>query len=135
LSRISGRIDHLGLPVVRLETPTRESFLALVDSGFNGHLMLAEQDARSLGFQVHATEIDASLAGNIVEKMTGGRGTIMWMGAPHSIELIVSPNKPVLRRDDDPVALIGTALLTPHLLLIDFAANTVEIEAQRPGSA
>lgn len=133
--KLNGRIDYLGRPVVRLETPTHETFLALVDTGFNGALMLADQDARALGFQVDLTAIKANLAGNIVEKMTGGRGTIMWMGQPHSIEIIVSPNKPALRRDDEPVALIGTALLTPHLLLIDYAANTVEIEAQRPGSA
>jgi hypothetical protein len=31
--------------------------------------------------------------------------------------------------------LIGSELPAPRLLLIDYAANTVEIEAQRPASA
>jgi predicted aspartyl protease len=131
LCKITGRIDHLGRPIVRLETPTHASFLALVDTGFNGHIMLSAQDARALGFSVDITTIDTNLAGDIVEKMTGGRGAIIWMGRSLNIELIVSSNKPILRRDDDPIALIGTALLTPHLLLIDFGEKTVEIETQK----
>jgi hypothetical protein len=31
---------------------------------------------------------------------------------------------------DEPVMLIGTALLNPHLVLLDFAAGTIEIESE-----
>jgi predicted aspartyl protease len=131
LSKEAGRIDHRGRPVLRLETPAGVSFLALVDTGFNGQLLLSDQDARALGFQVDATAVTASLAGDIIEKMNSGRGIINWMGSQRRIELIVGSQRPALRRDDDPIALIGSELLTPHLVFIDYQAKTVEIETQK----
>jgi predicted aspartyl protease len=130
LSKEAGRIDYRGRPIVRLETLAGETFLALVDTGFNGQLLLSDQDARVLGFKVDTTSVKASLAGDIVEKMNSGRGIIKWMGKQRQVELIVSSKRPALRRDDDPIALIGSGLLTPHLLFIDYQTKSVEIETQ-----
>jgi hypothetical protein len=62
--------------------------------------------------------------------MNSGRGIIKWMGKQRQVELIVSSKRPALRRDDDPIALIGSGLLTPHLLFIDYQTKSVEIETQ-----
>jgi predicted aspartyl protease len=130
LSKIWGTIDRLRRPVIRLETSAGESFLALVDTGFNGELMLAHPDAQALGFEVSKVKIKALLAGDVSQKLREGSGNLIWLGKDRRIELMVSPASSIRRMDDDPIALIGTKLLTPHLLLIDFEVSTVEIEAQ-----
>jgi predicted aspartyl protease len=130
LSKIWGTIDRLLRPVVRLETSAGESFLALVDTGFNGELMLALPDAQALGFEVSIVKINALLAGDVAQKLREGSGNLNWLGKDRRIELMVSPASNNRRMDDDPIALIGTRLLTPHLLLIDFKTLTLEIEAQ-----
>lgn len=130
LSRIVGAIDRLRRPVIRLETPAGDSFLALVDTGFNGELMLSEADATSLGFTVSRVTLKVMLAGDTSQTIKEGSGQISWFGTSRKVNLIVNPTSHLRRMDDDPIALVGTRLLTPHLLLIDFEASTLEIESQ-----
>jgi predicted aspartyl protease len=130
LSRIVGAIDRLRRPVIRLETPAGDSFLALVDTGFNGELMLSEADAGSLGFTVSRLTLKVMLAGDTSQIIKEGSGRIRWFDTDRKVNLIVSPTSHLRRADDDPIALIGTRLLTPHLLLVDFEANTLEIDLQ-----
>lgn len=130
LAKLTGSIDRLGRPVVRVEVSGGDGFLALVDTGFNGELIMAEPDARVLGFAVSTKIASATLAGGQVQRLFEGTGSIHWMGAVRRVELFVSPAVPARRMDDDPIAIIGTRLLTPHLLLIDFASRSVEIETQ-----
>jgi predicted aspartyl protease len=130
LSKIWGTVDRLRRPLIRLETPTGDSFLALVDTGFNGELMLSRPDATALGFEVSIVEIKALLAGDVAQKLHEGSGQLKWLGKARRIELMVSPASTNRRMDDDPIALIGTKLLASHLLFIDFDTLTVEIEAQ-----
>jgi hypothetical protein len=52
------------------------------------------------------------------------------MGKPKLVDVFISLETGPARGDDEPIALIGTALLRPHMLLIDFEAGTVEIEGQ-----
>jgi predicted aspartyl protease len=130
LSKIVGTIDRLRRPVIRLDTVVGDSFLALVDTGFNGQLMLSESDAQALGFVISRITIDAMLAGDVPQTVREGIGNIRWLGEDRKIDLVVSPTSKLRRKDDDPIALIGTRLLTPHLLLVDFATNVLEIERQ-----
>ena len=123
-------VDRLGRPVVRVEIPGGESFLAHIDTGFNGEMMLAEFDARRLGFTIATKAANVTVAGDVVQRVMEGSGTIHWFGEARRVELYVSTATPSKRMDDGPVALIGTRLLIPHLLLVDFARGTVEIEAQ-----
>ena len=127
LSKLTGRTDHLGRPVIRIEAGD-ESILALVDTGFNGELMMSETDARMLGFTILERTIHVKLAAEQSEEVLQAIGSIDWMGKERRVSVLVTTDCSVLRRDDDPVAMIGTALLTPHLLKIDFASRLVEIE-------
>jgi predicted aspartyl protease len=133
MARLTGHVDARGRPVVALETATREPFIALVDTGFNGELMVSELDAKLLGFEVSSTSHEAVLAGEQRSRLYEGTGLVSWMGAPRRVRLLVSVNPPTrgVRPETDPVAMIGTGLLTPHLLLIDYRTGTVEIEESK----
>ncbi len=130
MSKLTGRIDRMGRPIIRLENKY-ESFLALVDTGFNGQLMVNEIDAQMLGFITLDRGIDVGLATEQSETVSEGIGLIDWMGEEKRIRVLISSPSGALRRDDDPIAIIGTGLLSPDLLEIDFAKGTVTIESQK----
>ena len=130
MSKIWGTVDRLRRPVIRLETSAGETFLALVDTGFNGELMLPLSDATALGFEVSNVKIKAVLAGDVAQELHEGSGILNWLGGNRRVELMVSPATTSRKMDDDPIALIGTKLLMSHLLFIDFQTLTVEIETQ-----
>ena len=112
LSKIWGTVDRLRRPIIRLETSAGETFLALVDTGFNGELMLPLPDATALGFEVSKVKIKALLAGDVAQVLQEGSGTLKWLGRDRRVELMVSPATTSRKMDDDPIALIGTKLLT-----------------------
>jgi predicted aspartyl protease len=133
VASLTGHIDARGRPVVALDTAKGEHFLALVDTGFNGELMTSVLDAALPGFTVSSTSHEATLAGEQVSVVYEGKGVVRWMGELRRVEVLVSPNPPTrgVRHESDPVAMIGTRLLTPHLLLIDYRTGTVEIEQSK----
>jgi predicted aspartyl protease len=104
--------------------------LALLDTGFNGELLVARSDIASLGILERGGVSEAELAGGQVFALQRGEGRIVWLGRERRVDVLISSEAYRPGRDGDPIALIGTRLLVPHLLLIDFAAATVEIEAQ-----
>jgi predicted aspartyl protease len=128
--RVIGHVDLRGRPLVRLEAQNGESFLGLVDTGFNGDLHMTALVARRLGFGSSGLIVDAEVAGGVLQKVEVGSATIPWLGRSRSVELLLAgePSRP--QAPDDPVALVGTRLLTPHVLLIDFLRSTVELEEQ-----
>ena len=71
-----------------------------------------------------------TVAGDLVQSTLEGSGSIRWLDETRRVEVHVSTAVLDRRMDDDPIVMIGTRLLTPHLLLIDFAQGTVEIETQ-----
>jgi predicted aspartyl protease len=109
-----------------------DSFLALVDTGFNGDLHMTRTVALQLGFSLQGAKDVVEFADGRSEKVEIGHGEIDWLGGTRRIKLLASPEppRPRIPRDGEPVALLGTGLLAPHILLIDFEAGTVEIERQ-----
>ena len=127
-----GSVDALRRPLVRLRrVGAEDDFLALVDTGFNGDLHMDEKTALRLGFNLRASKDRVTFADGREEAVRLGHGAIAWLGGERRVEVFVSPNHTLARaeRDDEPVALLGTGLLAPHIILIDFEAATVEIEA------
>ena len=60
--------------------------------------------------------------------MYEARATIMWLDRERRVRVLVSDDWRTV--GDAPVGLLGTDLLAPHLLLVDFAEGAVEIETQ-----
>ena len=102
----------------------------MLDTGFNGELLMAANDVALFGFRQSEIRSKVELAGGRVYELRRGLGEIVWLGRRRRVELLISADPPQPRRDGDPIALVGTRLLAPNLLLIDFTAATVEIEAQ-----
>ncbi len=130
MAKLSGSIDQLGRPLVRIGLPRgADDLLAMVDTGFNGDLMMSGFIARQLKVTVNDARVHVELGTGQIEAVRNGTLDITWMGLERRAKVLVSehwqPPKP-----DVPVAMIGTRLLRPHLLTIDFDADTVEIEAQ-----
>lgn len=127
-----GSIDGRRRPLVRIERENgAEGFLALMDTGFNGELFVSYRDAMRLGFTLRAGISTAQLADGQNAEVLRGVGAISWLGRPRRIEVLAAVQDDIQGLADDPIALVGTALLSPHLVLIDFSAGTIEIEEQR----
>jgi predicted aspartyl protease len=103
--------------------------LATVDTGFNGDLFMSAADAKLLGWQGSGLRSVVKLA-DANREIEEAQAVIIWMGRARKVELLLSHADPSPSATDEPIALIGTRLMTPHLLLIDFQAATVEIEEQ-----
>ena len=129
MSKLLGAVDDRGRPVIRIELAESDaSFLALVDTGVKRELMLAEHDARALGFAVASEFRSVRLAMDVDRAAKAGSASINWFGSQRQIDVLVSMDAPTVRRADEPVALVGTGLLAPNLLKIDFDLKTVEID-------
>jgi predicted aspartyl protease len=117
--------------VVRLgRTDGQDDFLALVDTGFNGGLFIAAADAAHLGVPLNDVKVKVKLAGGVQQSVVRTKWSISWFGEHRSVDVLVSLEPVQSHSPDEPVALLGTALLRPNLLLIDYEAGTVEIERQ-----
>lgn len=126
LADVTGGVDHLGRPLVRVPVWGRDDeALALVDTGFNGQLMCHLGDAERLGV-VQLPETQTVSLGNgetVVVKI--GTLRIRWLGTDRLVDVLISPRPDPVR--DGPVALLGVGLLTPNLLTIDFDTGEVRI--------
>ena len=127
-----GSIDERRRPLIRISVAAGDSFLALVDTGFNGDLYMTERVAAALRLDYSNGKGDVELAGGRQTNVWTGRAHIAWLGETRTVDVFVAPDTERSRppRDGDPVALAGTGLLYPHIVMLDFAASTVEIEQQ-----
>ena len=129
MPKVVGAVDQLGRPVVRVTVAGRDDeMLSTVDTGFNGELMMGSGDALQLGIVV-VEDVERVELGHGQSVFVGvGRLRIRWLDAEREVTVFINDLRDPKR--SGPIALIGTALLKPHLLLIDFAKDTVEIETQ-----
>jgi predicted aspartyl protease len=131
LAEIVGHVDQRERPLVRVSLPDRDrSFLALVDTGFNGWLFMEAMDAVRLGFVPSELTVSVEFAGRGQSRLRVAHGHILWFGKPHHTEVLVSTAEGGRAASpDELVALLGTRLLSPHFLKIDFAKRRVSIES------
>ena len=131
VGKIIGSVDARGRPIIRLERPDRsDDLLAIVDTGFNGELLMSARDAAAHGFSSIGVLSAAEVAGGVIQQVAEARATIRWLDEVRRVELLITQTHSLPRSGDEPVVLIGTKLLAPHLLFIDFATGTVDIESQ-----
>ncbi len=129
MSKLIGSVDQLDRPVVRVAIMGRDDdVLATIDTGFNGEVMMAMGDAAILGVTVLEGKRDVELGHSQSVAVHVGRMRILWLEVERDVSVLISDR--ATSTLDGPVMLVGTRLLTPHLLLVDFAQGTVEIETQ-----
>ena len=127
MAKVIGSIDNRGRPLVRIDAGD-DGLLAIVDSGFNGAMIVAGPSVSLFDRQPGGVAVSVELGNGTTAKFVETIGTINWLGTKQRIGILVSESwTPAV---DEPSALIGTRLLTPHLLLIDFDRGLVEIETQ-----
>jgi len=110
-----------GVPIIALPIG-HEEFEAIVDTGFNGYLELPLSLFESLDAEF-VGEVTAELASGIRITEAVYRAQIPFDG--RDVDAIVS------FVDGDGV-LLGTGMLSDHVLKIDFPAGTVQIERSAP---
>jgi predicted aspartyl protease len=128
MPEVRGGVDQRGRPLVRIKfIGFDDELVAMVDTGFNGELLMSENDAAAWG--IIPVGIAAKLELGDGSKIIAGRGTaaISWMGKRHAIAVQITPSAKGKRRPDEPVALIGTRLLAQDILEINFPAQSVVI--------
>ena len=127
MAKLTGSIDQLGRPVVRVEGAL-DSVLVTGDTGFNGELLMTREAARLIGADPFDDETNVELGDGRTVRLYESRATIGWLDQERRVRILVSNDWIVT--GDAPGGLLGTELLAPHLLLIDFASGMVEIETQ-----
>ena len=130
MANLNGSIDDLGRPLIRLQLPHgHDDLLVIVDTGFNGELMMSLAMAQSLGLSLDDDLVPIELGTGAIERVYTSQIDVLWLDKELRVRALVSTSWPS-PAPDAPVALIGTRLLRPHLLLVDFDANTVAIESR-----
>jgi predicted aspartyl protease len=113
--------------VIRMAIGDRDLLLT-VDTGFNGDMLLAASAAASVGLTTDAAFTNIELGDGTTATLAETEYDMSWLDRRRLIRVRISSDW--APRGDDPVGLVGTKLISPHLLLIDFEARSVEIEAQ-----
>ena len=73
---------------------------------------------------------EVELAGGVKLHAQYGWMSIQWLGRPRRVSVLVAAidENQLAKRNDEPVALVGGALLAPSLVLLDYNAGVIEIE-------
>ena len=99
-----------------------------VDTGFNRQLLIHRSDIARLHCDFFDLAIAVELAGRERRTLEVARSQILWFERSRDVEVLIGPgSQPRTALADEPIGLIGTALLSPHKLTIDFAARRVVI--------
>ena len=130
MAKVTGSVDDLGRPVVRVEVPGHDGFLAVIDTGFNRSLMLLAAEAAAMGFALREETETVELGTTARVEVRSGVGTIHWLGRERRIVALISNEPPANLQPDVARALIGTELLSDSLLLVDFVDRIAEIETR-----
>ena len=128
MAQLIGSVDPRGRPLVRVQGKS-ERLLVPIDTGFNGDLILTSDAARLLGVEPGLGETEIELADGRIAHAFETSALIDWFGEQRRIRVLVSDARSVTR-DDEPSGLLGTGLLAPHRLAIDFDTRTAVIESR-----
>jgi clan AA aspartic protease len=106
---------RLEIKVVGLDNQIRVS--ALIDTGFDGTLMLSLTEALSIGLKLSGV-MPVELADGSIKKEFVFEGKVIFDKQPMPVEIFLTTS-------DE--SLVGTALLCQHKLTIDFLRRKVAI--------
>jgi hypothetical protein len=130
---LQGAIDHLNRPYVRLDlVGFADPVVAFIDTGFNGAVILNENQAARMGFAVDQTQVaDPLLANQQVGHFYFARGDLVWFDEITAVTAYVPVESAAervgrLKKENEEV-WIGTELLLGCRLEIDFVGRTVVV--------
>jgi predicted aspartyl protease len=129
LAEIIGHVDGRNRLLVSLPVPdSDDNVLVAIDTGFNKELLI---DRAHVGrFKCELTEVaeQVEIADHTRHSFVLAHGQIVWFGRLREVDILVPPTaRPRALLADEPVGLLGTGLLTPHKLMVDFATRRVVI--------
>jgi predicted aspartyl protease len=131
IDRFDGWVDGRLRPLINVRFWRDKTVCALVDTGFNGHLLWEATEAELSEFPGELSGLYESV------EVAGGRvlaglgwTSIQWLGEEGvfiGVETFIALSDK-RRKPGDPVALLGTALLTGTTLAVDFSSGTLRIQ-------
>jgi hypothetical protein len=86
------------------------------------------QPDRPAGIAEGSSVTDVEFGDGRLSQVAQNRVDALWLGESRRITILIADTW--MPRADDPLSLVGTGLLSPHLLLIDCGHRLVEIETQ-----
>lgn len=119
--RLQGWVDRDLCPHIRVQTPAGRSLDLVVDTGFNGELVLPLGLLRQLHFRsLGWTLVELADGSNVATPLYEGR--ILWFSEPKRVKIHATRS-----RD----ALLGTRMLVGYRLKVDIEEGRVVIEQKR----
>ena len=126
---VSGWVDARRRSLITVQCgDNNEAITAWVDTGFNGALLFEATRSNLEQLPVRLTRLYGMVevvGGSTVSAF--GRTTISWLGERVEVESVVALTDKHHGRGD-PIAFVGTALLSGSTLAIDFLNGVVRID-------
>lgn len=116
--KIEGHFDEFLSP--RIEVPISGKKVSVVDTGFNGELMLPRAMLEELDFE-YSMKSEAELADGSIVETTIYRGTINWLGEERTVQAVVTESED---------GLVGTGMLFGLTLFMDLDEDQVLLESK-----
>jgi predicted aspartyl protease len=129
--QMRGRVDARRRPIIDLSfaepAGAYASIPALVDTGFNGDVIveggrLRDIPCRLLDWYEHVDVVGGTAAVRVAES------SVHWLGEVRTVTVLITLSDKTPRRGD-PIAAVGTRLLHPASVTIDFLEEFVSIAA------
>ena len=132
-----GSLDTRRRPLMRVPVSGKDDLLAIIDTAFTGELLVDEDVARSWGVVVLDVEAEIEMGDGSRRDVKQGLLTVVWFGREHDATVQVvrrSTSQPRrrLRQDGEPAALLGTEMIAPGILNVNFSSGVVTIEEVVP---
>jgi len=120
--RMNGYVNEDREPVLEISIPGLDEPLeAIVDTGFNGTLLIPRRYAEQAGFLLRATEHFMLADGSLMQAAVM-RGKILWFGMEQEVDVVTVEADSVL---------LGTEMLDGSKLEIDFVRRRLSIMRRR----
>ncbi len=131
-SKMIGWIDDRGRPLINLQSPNGTSVSALVDTGFNGEILVEGQNYDRLvdaDFPCHLTTLFRRVeAVGAAPYARLGLARVQWHDDERIVNLQVVLNPEHAFHRGDPIVTVGTRFLIDSRLTIDFPEQFVTVE-------
>jgi len=127
LADLIGHVDARDRPLLLLSLPGQDDdLLVTVDTGFNGQILVHDVPALRLSYESTGVDVWVEFADGARRTVQLASSSIIWFGRQRTVDLWIaratSPRHPI---PDEPLGIIGTGLVSPHRLTIDFMTRRV----------